>query len=148
MSNPSSSNSARMLRSVTSPNDSKPVSIAPSPTERMTRPLDRLSSVAVSLASFQGLMRERGVIIVPSRMCSVRIAAAAREIQVSMPHTGSETKKPSQPADSPHAASSAAVRASPQGGTKPYFMFPFSLGVSGGGPQVADSHLSALGFHK
>src|SRR5918996_2940675 len=122
MSRPSSSNSARVRRSVTSPNSANPESIAPSPTARVTRPPDRLSSVAVSLANFHGRIRDSGVNMVPRRMRSVRIAAAVRQIQASTPQTGSQTKNPSQPARSASSAVSAAVRASPRGSTKPYLI--------------------------
>ncbi len=54
-------------------------------------------------------MRETGVIIVPRRMRCVVIAAAASETQASTPHTGSQTKNPSQPASSAAWAKSAAV---------------------------------------
>jgi hypothetical protein len=107
---------------VTSPNSAKPESSAPSPTERITRPLDRLSSVAVSLASFHGRMRDSGVSMVPSLIRSVRMAAAARQTHASTPHTGSQTKNPSHPACSAIAAVSAAVRASPLGRVNPNFM--------------------------
>ena len=122
ISRPSSSSSARVLRSVTSPNSSKPVSIAPNPAARMTRPFDSRSRVAVSPASFQGRRREMGVSMVPRRMRLVSMAAAARVTQGSTPHTGSQTKKPSQPAVSASRAYSAAVRASPPGKTKPNFI--------------------------
>ncbi len=86
---------------------------APSPTEIITRPFERLSSVAASLASFHGRIRESGESIVPSRIRSVTIAAAVKQTQASIPQTGSQTKNPSQPAFSASLAKSAHVCASP-----------------------------------
>ena len=63
----------------------------------MTRPSDSRSTVATWLASSAGRRRDGGVSSVPRRMRDVRTAARASEIQASTPHTGSQTKIPSQP---------------------------------------------------
>ena len=81
-----------------------------------------MSRVAAWLATSHGFRFGSGVSIVPNRIRSVRIAAAVSITHASMPHVGSDTKKPSQPARSASAARSAATDASPDGSTNPYFM--------------------------
>ena len=109
----SSTSSARVRRSVTSPKASNPLSGAPRPTERMTLPFDSRSTVATWLASSAGRRRDGGVSIVPSRRRDVRTAARPSEIHASTPHTGSHTNSPSQPASSATAARSAIRRRRP-----------------------------------
>ena len=70
-------------------------------------------------ASSAGRRRDGGVSIVPRRMWDVRTAASASEIQASTPHTGSQTKRPSQPASSAAAARSPTASASAHGTTYP-----------------------------
>ena len=75
--------------------------------------------MATWLASSQGRRRDGGVSIVPRRMVDVRVAATAREIHASTPHTGSHTNSPSQPAASAVAARSPMASASAHGTTNP-----------------------------
>ena len=87
MSRHSSISSARMRRSHSSPKVSKPESMAPRPTDNVTRPFDSRSTVATWLASSHGRRRDGGVSSVPSRILRrAHGGEAERDPRVDAPH--------------------------------------------------------------
>jgi hypothetical protein len=105
-SRPSSRTSARIPGPGSSSKSHQRSSASPRPTDTW-------------LATSQGLRRGSGVSMVPTRMRSVRVAAAASAIQAAIPHTPSQTKKASQPCSSATTARSPAVRAFPYRSIQP-----------------------------